>query len=195
LAGHSPPLSDAQTPIEGQANAWEDGRVSPLAEEHGDYFSQRRSASPGGSSNASIEEDGIGDLPEYLRVQYDPATNKILGRSPDMIRYLLMKSKQRFVLEQHEHLLEELRVIREQEKVAREAKERALDQVLRTELGWVCSRFSRTMSSYLSTLYRAKAEFLISPVDRLPSQQHPPALAMEHYPAPAANGGAEQHPY
>lgn len=128
-------VSDAQTPTEGHPNAWDESRVSPLPEGHEDYFSQRRSASPGASSNASIEEDGLGDIPEYLRAQYNPATNKILGRPPAMIRYLLVKSKHRFVLEQHENLLEELRVIRDQEKVARQEKEQALDQVLRKELG------------------------------------------------------------
>ena len=130
-------LLDAQTPTEGQTNAWDEGRISPPLEEHGDYFSQRRSASPGASSNASIEEDGIADLPEYLQARWNPATNKILDRSPAMVRYLLVKSKHRFVLEQHENLLEELRVVREHEKVAREEKERALDRVLRTELGYV----------------------------------------------------------
>lgn len=128
---------DAHTPTEGQTGAWDEGRISPPPEENGDYFSHRRSASPGASSNASIEEDNLGDLPEYLREQWDQATNKICGRPVAMVRYLFMKARHRFVIEQHENLLEELRVVRAHEKIAREEKERALDQVLRTHLGSV----------------------------------------------------------
>ncbi|KAF8883029.1 hypothetical protein BD779DRAFT_1541450 [Infundibulicybe gibba] len=74
-------------------------------------------------------------LPAHLRSQYEPSTNLILGRSPSMVMYLLMKAKHRYALEQHEQLLEELRVVRADLKREREEKELAVDQVLRGLFG------------------------------------------------------------
>jgi hypothetical protein len=66
---------------------------------------------------------------------YVPSTNLILGRSPSMVMYLLMKAKHRYALEQHEQLLEELRVMRAELKKEREEKEAAVDKVLRGIFG------------------------------------------------------------
>jgi len=49
--------------------------------------------------------------------------------------YLLMKAKHRYALEQHEQLLEELRVMRAELKKEREEKEAAVDKVLRGIFG------------------------------------------------------------
>ncbi len=94
---------------------------------------KRRSASP----DSDIEDPNDSGLPQYLQQQVDPASGKILGRSPDMCRYLVMKAKHRFSLEQHTDLLEELRVIRNEEKRMKEEKEHALDLVLKSCLGCV----------------------------------------------------------
>ncbi|TDL20477.1 hypothetical protein BD410DRAFT_751028 [Rickenella mellea] len=127
------------TPTE--ANGWENDEGTPMDErERGDYFSRRaRSTSPGGGSPTSTPPDGHdsddGLLPPHLAAALDPATGTIYGRPPIFAKYLVMKAKHRFLLEQHENLLEELRVVRADERKARNAKEAALDSVLRASLG------------------------------------------------------------
>ena len=49
--------------------------------------------------------------------------------------YLLMKAKHRYALEQHESLLEELRVARAELKKEKEEKEGTLDDFLRGTFG------------------------------------------------------------
>ena len=80
----------------------------------------------------SDEEDEIG--PE-LRRHMDPETGLIHGRSPAMVRYLIMKAKYGYALQQHEERLENLRLLRGEEKREREARDMALDNVLRM-MGW-----------------------------------------------------------
>lgn len=85
-------------------------------------------------------------LPAHLMPHYVPATGLVLGRSPSMVRYLLMKAKHRYALEQHEHLLEELRVMKAELKREKEEKEGALDRVIRELFGYVYRRNSWTLS-------------------------------------------------
>lgn len=92
---------------------------------------KRRSASP----DSDLEDPNDSGIPPYLQQQVDPVTGKILGRSPEMCRYLIVKAKHRFALEQHSDLLEELRCTRNEERRIKEQKERALDTVLRSCLG------------------------------------------------------------
>ena len=97
--------------------------------------SHRRSASPGGSMDIEPWDDGDDGLPPHLLQAMDPQTGLILGRSAAMARYLVMKAKHQFALEQHEHLIEELRVARYELKRARAEKEDVLDQALRVHFG------------------------------------------------------------
>ena len=62
-----------------------------------------------------------------------------MGRSHTHVRYLLMKAKHRWVLEQHEALVEELRVLRHEEKCWKERKDALLDELLRRQFGYVYS--------------------------------------------------------
>lgn len=114
---------------------------TPVRDERGDYLNPA-SISRGRSPSALSAASGGGDeredaLPEHLLQHKDPVTGRIMGRSPAMVRYLLMKAKHRFVLEQHENLIEELRVARAEERRARELKEGALEEVIRMQLGSV----------------------------------------------------------
>lgn len=93
--------------------------------------------SPNAPNSGSEEEDLEETLPEYLKNEKDPETGKIRGRSPAMVQYLIMKAKHRYALEQHESLLDELRVVRSEERRTREQKEEVLDDVLRSYLGYV----------------------------------------------------------
>ncbi|KAF8495938.1 hypothetical protein F5888DRAFT_510267 [Russula emetica] len=93
-----------------------------------DYFNGGRSPSPA--------DEGI---PSYLAQDLDPATGLIRGRAPDMVKYLVMKAKFSFALEQHSTLLEELRVLRAEECALRQGKDEALDSVMRMEFGWAPS--------------------------------------------------------
>ena len=112
---HTP--SEMQTPLE------VGGTPAP-----DDHFNGGRSPSPA--------DEGI---PSYLAQDLDPATGLIRGRAPDMVKYLVMKAKFSFALEQHSTLLEELRVLRAEECALRQGKDEALDSVMRVEFGWVPS--------------------------------------------------------
>lgn len=61
----------------------------------------------------------------------------VLGRTPAMVMYLLMKAKYRHATEQHEDLLEQLRVMKAETKREKELKEEALDQFLKAQFGYV----------------------------------------------------------
>lgn len=111
---------------------------SPSLEERAEYFrgaNAGKATSPLPNSSGSEDEDLEETLPEYLKNERDPETGKIHGRSPAMVQYLIMKAKHNYALEQHVHLLEELRVARGEERRAREQKEEVLDEVFRTLLG------------------------------------------------------------
>lgn len=71
--------------------------------------------------------------------RFEPSTNKILGRSPEMVMYLLMKAKHKYALQQHEFLLEELRGAKAELKKEKEEKETAVDHVLRGMFGYAHS--------------------------------------------------------
>ncbi|KAJ7722979.1 hypothetical protein B0H16DRAFT_1473124 [Mycena metata] len=89
-------------------------------------------------------------LPAHLRARYVAKDNQVMGRSPAMVMYLLMKAKHRYAAQQHEQLQEELRAIRAELKKEKDDKELALDQLLRGYFG-------------------AQAEHLIEPVPLPPS--------------------------
>lgn len=129
--------------------------ISPLDDRvAADYFGRMRSISPDRASSGSGGlEDRLEDgLPARLIAAMDPKTGKILGRSPAMVKYLIMKAKHKFVLEQHAHLLEELRVVRTEERRAKLIKEEVLNQVLGSYLGCVLCIFKlQALNKYYFT--------------------------------------------
>lgn len=110
-------------------------------------------------------------LPAHLHQHYVPATNLVLGRTPSMVMYLLMKAKHKYALEQHESLLEELRVARAELKKEKDEKDATLDDFLRGMFG-------------------VQAEPLIEPIPPPPSMTPaaPPGLGAESTSAPTVNG-------
>ena len=125
--------------------------ISSTSPTGGDYFAagnhtisngslHRRSASPGGSmDSAEPRDDGEDGLPPHLLQAMDPKTGLILGRSVEMVKYLVMKAKHRYALEQHEFLIEELRIARHELRRTKEEKELGLDELLRFNFGFVDS--------------------------------------------------------
>ncbi|KXN90738.1 INO80 complex subunit 1 [Leucoagaricus sp. SymC.cos] len=98
--------------------------------------------SSGFANGNSEDNDSSADaLPEYLAQQIDPKTGLVKGRTPAMVMYLLMKARHRYASEQHDMLLEELKVVRQELKRARDEKERALDDVLRACFGPQAEQF------------------------------------------------------
>ncbi|OSX62998.1 hypothetical protein POSPLADRAFT_1046351 [Postia placenta MAD-698-R-SB12] len=109
----------------------EDMRMSP-----GDTNGAYPGAMPRPFSPELVEYDDFEDeIPPHLLAQMDRATGLIMGRTPLMVRYLLMKAKYRWVLEHHEALLEELRVLKYEEKCWKERKDALLDELLRLNFG------------------------------------------------------------
>lgn len=94
----------------------------------------RLSASPDIEADDSDAEEGI---PEHLVPLQDPKTGLILGRTPAMVKYLVMKAKHQHALREHGTLIEELRTVRLEEQAWRERKDQLLDEVLRHTFGYV----------------------------------------------------------
>jgi len=108
-------------------------RLSPF-DGNGDHpngASGRRSASP----DADDDEDQDEDTPARLMEQMDKTTGLIMGRTPVMVKYLIMKAKHQFALEEHANLIEELRMVRHEERCWRERKDALLDEVLKATFG------------------------------------------------------------
>ncbi|KAI0274060.1 hypothetical protein BGY98DRAFT_1099239 [Russula aff. rugulosa BPL654] len=94
-----------------------------------------------------------------------PATGLIRGRAPDMVKYLVMKAKFSFALEQHSTLLEELRVLRAEECALRQGKDEALDSVMRMEFG-------PAVDQLLSTAGNPSPQTGPTPEGHAPSETH-----------------------
>ena len=110
-------------------------RLSPV--EGGGHISRlpQPPARPYTPDPSQFELDTEDELPQHLLRQADQGTGLIMGRSHTHVRYLLMKAKHRWVLEQHEALVEELRVLRHEEKCWRERKDALLDELLKKQFG------------------------------------------------------------
>ncbi|KAG7085678.1 hypothetical protein E1B28_003223 [Marasmius oreades] len=87
------------------------------------------------SPDENVEDEGDDTIPPALLARYDPATRTILGRSKEMVMYLVMKAKLRYAVEQQGYLLEELRSAKADLKREHEDKERMVDMFLRGTFG------------------------------------------------------------
>lgn len=116
-----------------------DDRLSPsdMNGEHVNGAGGRRSASPDFD-----DDDEPDDLPPHLVAQLDPQTGLILGRPPAMVKYLIMKAKHNYAVEQHAQLVEELRMVRHEEHRWRKRKDALLDEVLKQSFGYISSGHS-----------------------------------------------------
>ncbi|KAF8804010.1 hypothetical protein BYT27DRAFT_6705470 [Phlegmacium glaucopus] len=108
------------------------------------------------------EEDGYtssssDNLPPHLQSLYDDKTDLVLGRSPAMVMYLLMKAKHHCAVEQHEELSEQLKVVKAELKKEKDEKEASLDQ-------------------FFQVMLKEDAEFLISIPEHEPLRDHTQVL-------------------
>lgn len=115
-----------------------DDRLSPM-DTNGEHVNGvgRRSISPD-LDDESDPDDGI---PVHLAAQLDPNTGLIMGRSPSLVKYLIMKAKHGKAIEEHESLIEELRMVRHEEQIWRKRKDALLDEVLKQSFGYVDASF------------------------------------------------------
>jgi hypothetical protein len=128
---------ESSTPVEFYIEEGDGRRViSPIEHVRVDYFTtegQQRTPTP--EEESGDEADDV--LSARLMATMDPESGLIMGRSPEMVRYLVMKAKHHYALEQHEHLIEELRIARYELSREKEAKEAMLDDFLRATFGYV----------------------------------------------------------
>ena len=105
-------------------------------------------------------------LPVHLMPHYEPETGLVLGRTPAMVMYLLMKAKYDYALKQRAGLAEELRVAKAELRKEKEEKEKALDLVLGRMFGWVLLFLRAPLSSRLLIRLscRPEAEVMVRPV-------------------------------
>jgi len=73
-------------------------------------------------------------LPPHLQSLIDDRTGLVLGRSPAMVMYLLMKAKHHCAHEQNELLLEQLKAVKVELKKEKDEKEASLDQFFQVML-------------------------------------------------------------
>ena len=114
----------------------DDPRIDPAEHQNGIYASGSGAPRPG-SPEFEDHDDGEEEIPQYLLMQADPQTGLIMGRSPTMVKYLIMKAKHRYAVEQHEALVEELRVLRKEERLWKERKDALMDELLHVYFGLV----------------------------------------------------------
>ncbi|KAF8742574.1 hypothetical protein AX14_003608 [Amanita brunnescens Koide BX004] len=138
------------------------------------HFANGRSSRPG-SPRPGEEVDGDSSpedyLPAHLAQHLEPETGLVMGRTPAMIMYLLMKAKHRYALKENESLLEELRVARAELKREKDQKEMMLDR-------------------YLLSAFGQQAEHLVAPISpppgvdlpASPEPLHPPIVPPAVYP-------------
>jgi hypothetical protein len=128
---------ESSTPVEFYIEEGDGRRViSPIEHVRVDYFTaegQPRTPTP--EEESWDESDDV--LPGRLMCAMDPESGLIMGRSPEMVRYLVMKAKHRYALEQHENLIEELRMAKFELNREKESKEAMLDDFLRSTFGYV----------------------------------------------------------
>ncbi|CAL1702694.1 unnamed protein product [Somion occarium] len=114
---------------------YDDGRMSPFEGNGVPHFANgvlgQRPVSPDLSED-SEDEDSI---PPHLWSLRDPETGLIMGRTPAMVKYLLMKAKYNYAMDEHTSLISELRILRGEEKAWRQRKDALLDEVLRVLFG------------------------------------------------------------
>ncbi|KAL0573993.1 hypothetical protein V5O48_007962 [Marasmius crinis-equi] len=108
----------------------EDGDESDV-----DYENFVRAMEEDGVLHQSADDEGAEPIPPALMAMYDPATKTILGRSKEMVMYILMKAKLRYAVEQQGYLLEELRASRSDLRREQQDKERLVDTLLRRSFG------------------------------------------------------------
>ena len=90
-------------------------------------------------SDMGEEEDGYTSsssdtLPPHLQSLIDDKTGLVLGRSPAMVMYLLMKAKHHCAHEQNEMLLEQLKAVKVELKKEKDEKEASLSQFFQVML-------------------------------------------------------------
>jgi len=91
--------------------------------------------SPLYSPPASAQEPESEGIPPHLWDLRDGETGLIMGRSPAMVRYLIMKAKHKHAIQEHEALIEELRVARNEQNFWHAKKEILLDEFLKASFG------------------------------------------------------------
>ena len=94
---------------------------------------------PHNTPSSDMGEDGYTSsssdtLPPRLQLLIDDKTGLVLGRSPAMVKYLVMKAKHNCAHEQNEMLLEQLKAVRVELKKEKDEKEASLDQFFQVML-------------------------------------------------------------
>lgn len=112
----------------------DEDRLSPpdMNGDHPNGANARKSATPDDEDDEDDDE-----IPTHLVEQMDKNTGLIFGKTPTMVKYLIMKAKHKHALDEHANLIEELRMVRYEERCWRERKDALLDEVLRVTFGYV----------------------------------------------------------
>ncbi|KAF5383402.1 hypothetical protein D9757_006180 [Collybiopsis confluens] len=144
--GGSPPPTNGTGVFNSSGGAFRTFKVEqpwsttePLDEADVDYDNYVRTQAQ--HAPDSNPDDGKGDggyvdaLPPQLRVHYDPQTKTVLGRSPEMVLYILMKAKYKYATDQQDMLIHELKSANAELVRVREEKDAMMDRVLRATFG------------------------------------------------------------
>ncbi|KAF8337603.1 uncharacterized protein EI90DRAFT_2909718 [Cantharellus anzutake] len=80
-------------------------------------------------------EEDLSDIPASLAQHYDSSRRTIFERRIPQVRYLITKAKFRWLLAEHQLLLDELDTVRKEEERMRASVDAVMDRVLVKELG------------------------------------------------------------
>lgn len=141
-----PPRRQAPNPHAGNATA------GPLT------LQIEPSPSPPPNKGSISASDAAPARPHYTREE--------LERSPEMVRYILMKAKYRYALEQHEALTDELELARAELERQRTEKDFALDKLLHDVFG-------SDADAYINPPELKRAEEKVAARDGRPLQHSP----------------------
>lgn len=133
-----------------------------------------RPGSPRPGGGDEIDGNPSEELPAYLAQHYMPETGLVMGRTPAMAMYLLMKAKHSYALREHESLLEELKVANAELKREQEQKEQMLDRFL-------VSAFGSQAKELVEPPHPPRGIDLTASPEPTPYQQLPTALLSNPY--------------
>ena len=128
------PASKASSPTFVKAeivdeDGWNSVPNAPLNGHH------TRESSPAASIADHASDSSDDELPPSLVHLFDPHSGTVLGKSPALAKYIVMKAKYQYILAEHDLLLDELELARKEEGRLRASKDVALDQLLAIEFG------------------------------------------------------------
>ncbi|KAJ3898451.1 hypothetical protein F5879DRAFT_980486 [Lentinula edodes] len=103
------------------------------------------------------EESALDVLPAHLKSQFDSSSRRVMGRSPEMVMYILTKAKHKYALQRQEALLAELTLASAELNRVRGEKDAMMDRVLHATFGSQAEVFTKPIQKPAAMILDQKA--------------------------------------